>query len=176
MRRRSWFRLHQWTGLGVALLLLLSAATGLVLLFRDQLSPPRPSAPEVVRPLPLEQLVDRAVAVGDGSPATDIGLPQAPDQPYTVWLDDDAETEVYLAGDGRVLGTRQGVAGLTRLLFRLHTGELLGPAGTLLMLLAGLGLLILVGSGLSMLWARTVARRGRRRSGPRGADKEGDTR
>jgi uncharacterized iron-regulated membrane protein len=163
MSRRTWFRLHQWVGLGCATLLVLSALTGLVLLFRAELSPPRPVAPECGPPLPLEQLVARAEAVGDGSPATDVGLPQAAEEPYTVWLDDDAETEVYLAADGRVLGTRAGAQGLTRVLFRLHTGELFGPVGTALMLAVGLGLLTLVTSGLSMLLSRTLARRGRGR-------------
>lgn len=162
MRRRTWFRLHQRTGVVLAAVLVLSAVTGVVLLFRAELAPPRPTAPVVEHPLPLEALIERAVAEGDGSPATDVGLPLRPDQPYTVWLDDDAETEVYLAGDGRVVGTRTGASGLTRLLFRLHTGELLGPLGTAVMLLAGLGLLGLVGSGLLMLWSRTVARRGKR--------------
>jgi uncharacterized iron-regulated membrane protein len=166
MSRRAWFRLHQWVGVPCAALLVLSALTGLVLLFRAELSPPRPVAPPVSERLTLEQLVARAEAAGDGSPATDIGLPQADDEPYTVWLDDDAETEVYLAADGRVLGTRAGIEGITRLLFRLHTGELLGPVGTVLVLLTGTGLLVLVTSGLKMLWARTLARRGRPRPPP----------
>lgn len=168
MKRRAWFRLHQWVGLPSAAVLVLSAATGTVLLFRAELSPARPVAPECSERLSLEELVARGEAAGDGSPATDLGLPQAPDEPYTVWLDDDAETEVYLAADGRVLGTRAGAGGLTRLLFRLHTGELLGPVGTALMLAVGLGLCVLVTSGLAMLWARTLARRGR---GP-GRDRE----
>jgi len=161
MKRRAWFRLHQWVGLPSAAVLVLSAVTGGVLLFRAELSPARPVAPECGERLSLEQLVARAEAAGDGSPATDIGLPQGEGEPYTVWLDDDAETEVYLAADGRVLGTHAAAAGLTRLLFRLHTGELLGPVGTALMLAVGVGLLALVTSGLSMLWARTLARRGR---------------
>lgn len=161
MKRRAWFRLHQWVGLASAALLVLSAATGLVLLFRAELAAPRPEAPPCRDSLALEGLIARAEAAGDGSPATDVGLPQGPRDPYTVWLDDDAETEVYLAADGRVLGTHAGAQGITRLLFRLHTGELLGPLGTVLMLVTGFGLLVLVTSGLTMLWARVRARRGR---------------
>lgn len=161
MKRRAWFRVHQWVGLPSAAVLVLSAVTGLVLLFRAELSPARPVAPVVGERLSLEELVVRGEAAGDGSPATDLGLPQAPEEPYTVWLDDDAETEVYLAADGRVLGMHQGAGSLTRVLFRLHTGELLGPLGTALMLAVGLCLLVLVTSGLAMLWSRTLARRGR---------------
>ncbi len=163
MKRRAWFRLHQWVGLPSAALLVLSAVTGLVLVFRAELAPPRPQAPPCSEQLSLEGIIARAEAHGDGSPATDVGLPQAAEEPYTVWLDDDEETEVYLAPDGRVLGTRQGARGLTRLLFRLHTGELLGPLGTVLVLVTGLGLMVLVLSGLTMLWARVRARRGRSR-------------
>lgn len=173
MKRRAWFRLHQWVGLCAAAVLVLSAITGVVLLFRTELTPPRPVAPEVGERLPLEAIVARAEAAGDGSPATDIGLPRAADEPYTVWLDDDAETEVYLAADGRVLGTRAGLHGLTRTLFRLHTGELLGPTGTALMLATGLGLFVLVTSGLTMLWARTLARRGRRQPSVKPRDGRG---
>jgi uncharacterized iron-regulated membrane protein len=165
MKRRAWFRLHQWVGLGSAALLVLSAATGLVLVFRADLAEPRPVAPPCSERLPLEEIIARGQAAGDGSPATDVTLPQSDEEPYTVWLDDDAETEVYLAADGRVLATRQGAQGITRLLFRLHTGELLGPVGTVLMLVTGLGLLTLVTSGLRMLWARTLARRGRGAAG-----------
>ncbi len=161
MRRRSWFRLHQWVGLCAAIVLVSSVVTGLVLVFRAELSPARPVAPLVEHPISIEAIVAKAVAHGDGSPATDLSLPLKPQQPYTVWLDDDAETEVYLAGDGRVLGSREGASGLLRVLFQLHTGELFGPVGTLLMLLAGVGLLLLIVSGLSMLWARMVARRAR---------------
>jgi uncharacterized iron-regulated membrane protein len=137
-----------------------SALTGAVLTFRDQLSTPPPSAPVVAEHLPLEQILAKAEAAGDGSPATDVSLALAPEQPYLVWLDDDAETEVYLDGAGNVLEIRAGKAGLTRWLFRLHTGQLLGVFGQGLMLAAALGLCVLAGTGLGMWWSRRRAKRG----------------
>lgn len=131
-----------------------SASTGILLTFRDQLREPQPAAPIVAEHLPLEQIIARAEAVGDGSPATDVQLALEPEQAYLVWLDDDAETEVFLDGAGNVLGTREGRSGLTRVLFRIHTGELLGWFGQGLMLAAALGLCLLGWSGVSMWWSR----------------------
>ena len=87
-------------------------------------------------------------------PATDIELPQADHAPYVVWLDDDAETEVYLQGDGTVLATRSGASGLTRWLFRLHTGDIFGASGVWISLLFATFLCTLITSGLAMVWSR----------------------
>lgn len=160
MQRRTLFRLHNATGLAAALLVVLSATTGGVLLFRDALGVEPPEAPLVAQPLTLEQIVAAAEREG-GAPVTDLGLPQAPEEPYHAWLDDDAETELWLDGEGRVLARREGKAGLTRWLFRLHTGELLGVFGQFLMLALALGLCLLAWSGVGMWWSR---RPGRRRS------------
>lgn len=159
--RRLFFKLHQAVGIAAAAFLLLSALTGTVLVLRESLGEgPPPAAPVVERPLALEALIDRAVAAGPGDPVTDIGLPSAPDRPYQFWLDDDDETIVYLAGDGQVLGTRQTAHGLTRVLFRLHTGEIAGLAGETVTFLGGLSLLVLIATGLMMIVSRRRARRG----------------
>lgn len=149
---------HRRVGLALALLLLLSATTGAVLVFREQIKPARPEVEPVESPVPLERIVAAAVGVGDGSPATDIGLPQGPREPYVVWLDDDAETEVYLDGNARVVEARAGIEGFTRWMFRLHSGEAFGPLGTWISLVVGVGLIAMVCSGTSVALAR-----GRRR-------------
>lgn len=151
---------HRTIGLCIAALVLLSAVTGVVLLFREQLGAVRPKVDVVQRHVTLETIVAAGVAAGDGSPATDIGLPGGPDEAYVVWLDDDDETEIYLDGAARVVGRHAGAQGLTRMLFRLHTGELLGPLGMLLSLVTALGLLVLVGSG-SYVALRRIGRRPR---------------
>jgi uncharacterized iron-regulated membrane protein len=152
--RKALFKVHNKLGLGILALVLISALTGALLVFRSQLDAAPPKAPIVAEHLSLEQLIAKAEAVGDGSPATDIQLARAPEQPYLVWLDDDAETQVYLDGAGNVLATREGKRGLTRVLFRLHTGELLGVFGQALMVLTALGLCTLAWSGLGMWWSR----------------------
>jgi uncharacterized iron-regulated membrane protein len=151
---------HNTVGLGILLLVLLSALTGLVLSFRERLKDPPPTAPIVAQHLPLEQIIARAEAAGDGSPATDVQLALEPEQAYLVWLDDDAETEVYLDGAGNVLTTREGRRGFTRVLFRIHTGELLGWFGQGLMITAAMGLCLLGWSGFSMWRSRRRATRG----------------
>jgi uncharacterized iron-regulated membrane protein len=158
--RKTLFKLHNGVGLGVLALVLISALTGIVLSFRAKLTEPPPTAPVVAEHLSLEQLIARAEAAGDGSPATDVQLALEPEQPYLVWLDDDAETEVYLDGAGNVLATREGKRGLTRVLFRLHTGELLGVFGQALMVGAALGLCTLAWSGFAMWWSRRRAKNG----------------
>lgn len=162
MQRRTLFKLHNTLGLGVALLVLLSAITGGILLFRDALSFVPPEAPIVAEHLPLEAIIDRAEQEG-GAPVTDLGLSLAPEQPYHAWIDDDAETELWLDGSGNVLARREGKSGLTRWLFRLHTGELLGVFGQILMVLVAVGLCTLAWSGVGMWWSRRPSRRGRRK-------------
>jgi len=104
--------------------------------------------------LRLDALVAKAVAAGDGSPATDVGLPLTPKAPYVVYLDDDAETIVYLDGNGNIVETRESAGGFTRILFQLHTGEMLGTTGQVIAVVTGLGLCSLVVSGLAMLLSR----------------------
>lgn len=158
--RRRLFKLHQAVGVGAAIFLLIVALTGAVLVFRGYFKPgPPPAAPAVERPLALEQLMARAVAAGPGDPVTDITLPGAPDRPYEFWLDDDAETVVFLAGDGTVLGSRTNEGGVMRTLFRLHTGEIAGTPGEVLNFLGGVSVVALVASGLWMIVSRRRARR-----------------
>jgi uncharacterized iron-regulated membrane protein len=152
--RAALLRWHRRIGVTVAVLLLLSACTGAVLLFRGELVPARPRAEPIEERVSLDAIVAAGVAAGDGAPATDLGLPEAPTDPYVVWLDDDAETEIYLDGRAQVIGRRAGAAGVTRLLFELHTGELLGPVGTALSLFAAIGLVVLACSGVYSVLAR----------------------
>lgn len=161
IRRKTLFKLHNAVGLSVLVVVLISALTGAVLTFRAQLAYEPPRAPVVAEQLSLEQLIARAEAAGDGSPATDVQLAREPEQPYLVWLDDDAETEVYLDGAGNVLAIREGRSGLLRWLFRLHTGQLLGVFGQALMLAAALGLCLLAWSGLGMWRSRRRSKRPR---------------
>jgi len=153
---------HRNVGIAIVALALLSAATGTVLVFRSSISTEPPRVPPVEHPVALDAIVAAAVAAGDGSPATDVELPLHADAPYIVWLDDDDETEIYLDGRARVVGRKAGLSKPTRFLFRLHTGELLGPFGTALTVLTGLGILLLGVTGLTM----SVRRRSFVRVGP----------
>jgi uncharacterized iron-regulated membrane protein len=157
--RRSLFKVHQAVGIAAVVVLLLSALTGAVLVFRESFKPgPPPRAPVVARPLALETLMARAVAAGPGDPVTDITLPAADDDPYQFWLDDDAETVVFLAGDGALLGTRTTAGGFTQWVFKLHTGAIAGTPGELLVFAGGLALAALGVTGVWMVAARRRAR------------------
>ncbi|HEY8379952.1 MAG TPA: PepSY domain-containing protein, partial [Nannocystis sp.] len=89
---------------------------------------------------------------------TDIGLPTDADDPHVFWVDDEAETVLYFAGDGALLERRATAGGLMRALFRLHTGEIVGLPGQGLSLLAGVGALGLVATGLGMIASRRKVR------------------
>ncbi len=158
--RKTYFKVHQTIGVTATAILLISALTGMLLVFRGYFKAgPPPAAPVVERPLALEVLMARAVAAGPGDPVTDIALPGAPDRPYQFFLDDDEETVVYLAGDGTLLEARQTAGGFTRTLFRLHTGEIAGIPGEALNFLGGASLTVLALSGLMMIVSRRRARR-----------------
>ncbi len=157
--RRRLFRLHQSVGVALAAILVVIAATGAALVFRGCAREAAPAAPEVASPLGLEALLARAQAAAGGEVVTDIGLPASPGEAWVFYLDDDAETILYLAGDGALLERRASAGGWTQLLFRLHTGELIGWPGQALALLAGVGSLALVASGAGMIVSRVRARR-----------------
>ena len=152
--RRALFKLHSWLGGAASLVLVVVAVTGVLLGFRAALREP----PVVVEPLSEGQqaadialVVERAVASGDGARATDVTIPQRPDAPWVVWLDDDAETRVYLDHAGRVVASRAeaGAENRTwmRWFFLLHTGELFGVA-----------VVVLTVTGLAMLLSRRKKR------------------
>lgn len=163
MNRRAYFRIHEWTGLISAALVVLVSVTGGILLFREQFKTPPPVVTPLADHATLEYIVEQAAAQGDGSPATDISLPLEETDPYVVWLDDDAETVVYLDASGTVVQTRQTASGWTRWLFRLHTGEIWGALGRWLMVVASVGLILLAWTGLSMTLSRLQIKRHQRR-------------
>jgi len=154
--RRALFKVHNAFGVAAAAVLLLTAVTGSVLVFRDSFKKdgPPPRAPVVETPLALEALMAKAVAAGPGDPVTDITLPGEEGEPYQFWLDDDAETVVFLAGDGAVLGSRTSAGGFTQWLFRLHTGAIAGTPGELIVFVGGLSLAALGVTGVWMVVAR----------------------
>lgn len=157
--RRRLFRAHQWIGATIAAMLAVIVTTGLVLTFRARLRDPRPVAPAVASPLGIAAMLARAEAEAGGEAITDIALPIEAGDPWVFYLDDDAETELYFTGDGALLARRTASAGLTRLLFQLHTGEIAGTAGQAIVLAAGTGVIVLIASGLGMMYTRRRRRR-----------------
>lgn len=170
---RKW---HEWLGLGTALLLCLSALTGLYLNHKDLFSGgPDPAA----RPKPAK--APQALALGTGeaafTPAPALALAeskwgQAPLEHIhlkqegrgLVWrlkATDGRELHVD-ATDGRVLFDRGPKTnnGLNKLITDLHTGQIANLPGRLAMDAGALGLLILTGTGL-YVWILPRLRRRR---------------
>jgi uncharacterized iron-regulated membrane protein len=161
--RRRLFKMHRAVGVGVASVLVITALSGALLVLRDYLrAAPPPCVVAVGEPLGLEALLARAVAVGPDDRVTDITLPGEGDESgghYVFYFDDDAETVVYLAGDGVLVDRRETAKGLTRWLFRLHTGEIAGPSGETVVFASAIGLLVLTVTGLLMSFARRRLRK-----------------
>lgn len=153
--RRQLFKIHRVVGIGAAAVLVVTALTGALLVLRAYLRPaPPPCVVATGEPLGLEALMARAAAVGPDELVTDITLPDESGKPYVFYFDDDAETVVYLTSDGALIDKRETANGLTRWLFRLHTGEIAGPSGETVVFVSGIGLLVLTASGLLMTMAR----------------------
>lgn len=153
--RRQLFKIHRMVGIGAAAVLVVTALTGALLVLRGYLRPaPPPCVVATGEPLGLEALMARALAVGPDELVTDITLPDESGKPYVFYFDDDAETVVYLTSDGALIDKRETANGLTRWLFRLHTGEIAGPSGETVVFASAIGLLVLTASGLLMTMAR----------------------
>ncbi len=159
VKRRSLWVAHRRIGLAISLFVLVVALSGFALLFRGQLREAPPTVVSTGASISLDLVVARASEHGGGAPATDVTMPSAPGEPYQVWLDDDDETLVFVDDRGEVRGSRPSASGLTRFLFRLHTGELFGDVGWVLAGLTGLSLVALSLSGVAMASLRRRRRR-----------------
>jgi len=159
VKRRSLWQAHRRIGLAISLFALVVALSGFALLFRGQLREPLPTVTSTGATISLDVVVARASEHGGGAPATDVTMPSAPGEPYQVWLDDEDETLVFVDDRGDVRGARPTTGGLTRFLFRLHTGELFGDVGWVLAGLTGLSLVALSLSGVVMASFRWRRRR-----------------
>lgn len=162
--RRALFKLHNAVGVAAAAVVVLVAFTGVVLTFRGAFKPETPTVAPVASPLGLEAIVAAAEAAG-GAPATDVTMPGGPTSPYRVWVDDEAETLLFLDGNGEVVGQRPTAGGWLQWMFKLHTGEIIGMPGQGVAVASGLSLIILAASGLGMVWSRRRRRRGPERPG-----------
>lgn len=157
--RRRLFKLHRLVGIGAAAVLVVTALSGALLVLRESLRPaPPPCVVATGEPLGLEALMARAASFGPDELITDITLPGESGGPHIFYFDDDAETVVYLASDGVLIEKRETANGLTRWLFRLHTGEIAGSPGETVVFASAVALLVLTASGLMMAISRRRAR------------------
>lgn len=164
---RRWRNLHRAGGLYLVPVLALLALTGIGMAWNPTVTAalpvtPRPSPQVPVRPdtplLPLSSIIDRA----KGATPSSIRLPGGHGRVVMVMLgradSPDYEQFWFDGYTGILLGTRRAAERAPADLFMdlfypLHTGSLLGPAGTALMLLTGLSLPGFLATGL-YLWSR----------------------
>ncbi len=147
-------RWHANVGIVAAALLFVVALTGVVLTFRHQLKPPEPKADGAAAGPVLTMEGAIAAARGHAGPTladtsiAELYLANDPEGTWCVVFADDVATEVYMAADGALLAVVVPTKGFTQWMFDLHTGEILGPAGTWLSAGLGVSLVWLIGSGV----------------------------
>ncbi|MQP66454.1 2Fe-2S iron-sulfur cluster binding domain-containing protein [Niveispirillum sp. SYP-B3756] len=164
---RRWRDLHRAVGLYLVPVLALLSLTGIGMAWNPTVTAalpvtPRPSPQVAPRPdgalLPLSTFLNRAQGLAPSS----IRLPGGHGRVVMVMQgradSPDYEQFWYNGYDGTLLGTRRAGerAAADRfmdLLYPLHTGSLLGPVGTILILLAGLSLPCFLATGI-FLWSR----------------------
>ncbi|AUN32259.1 PepSY domain-containing protein [Niveispirillum cyanobacteriorum] len=164
---RRWRDLHRAAGLYLVPVLALLALTGIGMAWNPTVTgalpvTPRPSPQVAARPgsplLPLSVILGKAA----GEAPSSIRLPGGHGRVVMVMrgrADSPDYEQFWFDGyAGTLLGTRRAAERaaadrFTDLFYPLHTGSLLGPAGTVLMLLAGLSLPGFLATGI-FLWSR----------------------
>lgn len=162
-----WFLVHKWTSLAATAFLLFLCASGLPLIFHDEidgwLAPRAPLAAVApgTPPLPLDRLVARALAAHPGEVPLYVSFDE--DRPVVNVTSgprpDAAATEMRFqsldARTGAVLPAHEG--GVMDVVLQLHTDMLLGLPGELFLGFMGLVFLAAIVSGV-VLYAPFMAR------------------
>jgi len=159
--KRLLLRVHRWTGLAAALLVLLQAGTGALLVFRTSLA-------ELVDPagmtrsspggdVPLGKVIDAARARYEGFGVEKVAFPQTGRGVYLVHLLSPQGASRYVSVDpGTAQPLRSGglLAFPAEAILQVHFRLLTGRAGLALMMLSGLALLVMAATGLSYWWPK----------------------
>jgi uncharacterized iron-regulated membrane protein len=156
---------HRWIGLGLAAIVLVVAASGGLLLFRDPYY--RAVYPSLNAPITPDLVIPHAdvlTAIESRWRTEHVRLvkfPRAGMNAFQVWLDDGTEAFVN-PQDGTVIDRWHWFDRLPAFLFELHAHLLAEPSGTWINGLAALCLVFMALTGLLLWWP---ARRGRFRLG-----------
>jgi uncharacterized iron-regulated membrane protein len=189
-----WRTLHRAVGGGVAVILLMSATTGVLMVWKEQVrgamnvvakTESRPS-PKVAKSdgaamVPIDPLIARAKAVYGDTPFRQLRFSSG-GRVVAVFLDSnrtiraDGTNQVYFNRyDGRELahyiaGTQSGGAEFLDWVYTVHTGLWGGAVTQAIMLVTGLTLFGMALSGLWLWFTRTRTRRERARKAARAND------
>ena len=181
---------HRKVGLWFAFPALLTVTAGVSMVFADGLE--RGLGAEIQEPAPpratgksgigFAAAIATALQTYPGASFSGVSLPDEEEPRYRVRLRNAGEvprkwgtTIVWVgAQDGRVLGTYDAAAprpgrAITDTMYALHTGQIGGLAGRLVVLAIGFCLLTLIALGLPLWWKRRAVRRSAAGPAPRGS-------
>lgn len=161
--RRALLLAHQWVGLAAAAFLAVIAFSGSALVFENGID--RALNPTVsyvsnpdgrLRPLPLEELVERVNAERPDDPVGGVRLADGPDQAYefSSRVRHSTFVDPYV---GRVLGSRDREKSFARWLHLLHTRLVAGEFGEAVVGWFSVAMLGLASSGIALWWRRKIA-------------------
>ena len=159
--KRRLLQIHRWSGLVAALLILLQAGTGALLVFRTHVAelvdPAGMTRASSAGAAPLSRIVDAGRARYPGFGVEKVVYPQTSRGVYLVHLLDPVGASRYVSVDpGTAQALRAG--GLwafpAEAVLQVHYRLLTGRPGLALMMLSGLSLLVMAASGLSYWWPK----------------------
>lgn len=157
-RRRVWRLLHLWAGLLAGLPLLVTAVTGALLAFAQELQPYTDPAyyrvSMVGQPLAVEAVLARLEAGYPRARFNHIGVPRTADQPYVVYAAQDGEGFMLFADPytGAITRKDNDRATVMKWVEQLHRNLLLGKPGRYLVGVASLVFVVLSVVGVYLWW------------------------
>jgi len=159
--KRLLLQIHRWSGLTAALLILLQASTGALLVFRTGLAelvdPAGMTRRSAAGATPLGQVVEAARARYPGYGVEKVAFPQTEQGVYLVHLLNPQGASRFVSvdpGTGQPLRAGGLRAFPAEAILQVHYRLLTGRPGLALMMLSGLSLLVMAATGLSYWWPR----------------------
>lgn len=154
--RRWALRVHRWAGLSVGAVLLVSAASGLVLLAGDRLergAQPGIFTSEPGTPAPIDRIIDAIARAHPGARLVRLRLPRDPADVYEAWLESDTGPRVYVDQvTAAIRGSHPPAGTIKGFIFTLHSQLFARSVGKALLGAGACGLLLLIASGLLVWW------------------------
>lgn len=161
MNRARWLRLHRYIGLAMAALLLVQAATGMLMLYRGPVArlidPAGMASHGTASTISAGTAVVKAQQALPGFAMTRLFAPDAEGATYVAELTEAAGAKRYASVDpagGDILRTGSIWAFPVEAALQIHYRLMAGKAGMAIVLLNGLALLAMAGTGLAYWWPR----------------------
>ena len=161
MNRAQWLALHKYIGLTMAGLLLVQAATGMLLLYRGPVArwidPPGMTSHDAASLISAGTAVSRAEAALPGFTVTRLFAPDAEGATYVAEMSGARAAKRYASVDpagGKVLRAGTVWAFPVEAALQIHYRLMAGKAGMVVVLLNALALLSMAGTGLAYWWPK----------------------